>query len=186
MVPVGDPLKQRVVLIREDFLREEISGAYQAGNFIDGVLQSEADRSILKRCKSPREAFDHLEKWYDPESEVVTQTIYGKFHDFTILPNGSPIEALYALEDADNEMAEKGMGTPDTFLHVRFVRALLDEHGHVKAMLQAMKNRNRAETIRMVGTRYSILPRKKGSQRSSRPPEQAFFLSKSGDRSIAR
>ena len=43
MVPVGDPLKQRAVLLREGFSSEEIRGAYQAWNFIDGGLQSEAD-----------------------------------------------------------------------------------------------------------------------------------------------
>ena len=35
-----------------------------------------------------------------------------------------------------------------------------------------IKNRDRVEIIRMVGTWYSTLPQKKGSQRSSRPPER--------------
>ena len=82
--------------VPESFSSEEIRRSYQAWNFIDGALQSEANRSILKRCKSPKEAFDHLEKGYDPESEVVTQ-IYDKFHDSTIPPNGNPIEELHAL-----------------------------------------------------------------------------------------
>ena len=42
------------------------------------------------------------------------------------------------------KMAEKGMGIPDTFLHARFFRALPDEYGHVKAMLQGMNNRGEA------------------------------------------
>ena len=186
MVPVGDPLKQRAVLLREGFSSEEIRGAYQAWNFIDGALQSEADRSILKRCKSPREAFDHLEKWYDPESKVVTQNPYDKFHDFIILPNSNPIEALHALEGTNNQMDEKGMGIPDTFLHARFVCALPDEYDHVKATLQAMKNCDWAKILRMVGTRYSILPQKKGSQLSFRPPEQVFYSSESSGRRGAR
>ena len=157
-------------------------GRTKRGSFIDGALQSEADRSILKRCKSPREAFDHFEKWYDPESEVATQKLYDKFHNFTIPPNSNPIEAPHALEDTNSHMAEKGMGIPDTFLHARFVRALPDEYGHIKATLQAMKNRDRAEIIRMVGTRYPTLPQKKGPQRSSRPPAPAFFSSESGGR----
>ena len=135
VVPRGDPLKQKAVLLREGFSSEELRGVYQAWNFIDGTLQSEVDRSILKRCKSPREAFDHLEKWYDPESEVATQKLYDKFHDFSIPPNSNPIEALHALEDTNEQMAEKGMGIPDTFLHARFVRALPDEYSHVKATL---------------------------------------------------
>ena len=83
-------------------------------------------------------------------------------------------------------MAEKGVEIPDTFLHARFVLALPDEYGHVKVTLQAMKNRDRAEILRMVGTRYSTLPQKKGLQRSSRPPKQAFFSSESGGWSGAR
>ena len=169
-------------MLRENFSSEKIRGAYQTWNFIeDGALQSETNRSILKRYKSPREVFDHPEKWYDPESEVAAQKLYD-----TILSNSNPIEALHALEGTNNQMAEKGIEIPDTFLHARFVCALSVEYSRVKAMLQAMKNRDRAEIIRIVGTRYSTLPQKKGSQRSSRPPEQAFCLSKSGGRSGAR
>ena len=53
---------------------------------------------------------------------------YGKFHDITIPPNNNLIEALHALEDTNNQMVEKGMGIPDTFLPARFVRALSDEY----------------------------------------------------------
>ena len=157
-------------MLREVFFCEEIRGTYQAWNVIDGALQSKANRSILRRCKSPREAFDHLdiEKWYDPYSEIATQTLYDKFYDFTIPSTSDPIEALHALEDTNNQMAKKVKGFPDTFLHARFVRALPDEYGHAMATLQAMKNSDRAEIIRMVGTRYSTLPQKKGSKRSSR------------------
>ena len=76
---------------------------------LDEALQSEADRSILKRCKSPRETFDHLEKWYDPKSKVATQKLYDKFHDFNIPSNWNPIEALHALEGTNNQIADKGM-----------------------------------------------------------------------------
>ena len=52
--------------------------------------------------------------------------------------------------------------------------------------LQAMKNRDRDEIIRMVSTRHSNLPRKNGAQRSSRQPEQAFASNESGNRSGTR
>ena len=90
-VPVRDSLKKKAVGLREGFSSEEIKRAYQAWNFIDGALHSEVDRSILMRCKSPREAFDHLEKWYDPESEVATQTLCDKFHGSTIPLNSIPL-----------------------------------------------------------------------------------------------
>ena len=111
---------------------------------------------------------------------MATQKLYGKFYDFIIPPKYNPIEALHALEDINNQMAEKGMGISDTFLHARFVRALPNEYSHVKATLQAMKNRDRTEIVRMVSTRYSPLLQTKGSQRSSRPLEQAFFSNESG------
>ena len=59
------------------------------------------------------------------------------------------------------------MGIPDTFLHSRSFRALPDEYDYAKATLQAMKNRDRAEIISMVGTRYSFLAFPRG--RSGRP-----------------
>ena len=186
-VPVGDPLKQKAVLLQEGFSNEEIKGAYQAWNFIDAALQSDSDRSILKRCKSPREVFERLEKWHDPDSEVATQRLYDKFHEFTIPPHSDPITALHDLEDTNNQMHEKGIGRiPDAVVHARFVRALPDEYSLVKETLQAMKNRDRDEIIRMVSTRHSNLPRKNGAQRSSRQPEQAFASSESGNRSGAR
>ena len=186
-VPVGDPLKQKAVLLQEGFSNDEIRTAYQAWNFIDAALQSESDRSILKRCKSPREVFERLEKWHDPDSEVATQRLYDKFHEFTIPPHSDPITALHDLEDTNNQMHEKGIGRiPDAVVHARFVRALPDEYSLVKEMLQAMKNRDRDEIIRMVSTRHSNLPQKKGAQRTSRQPEQAFVSSESGNRSGAR
>ena len=186
-VPVGDPLKQKAVLLQEGFSNDEIRTAYQAWNFIDAALQSESDRSILKRCKSPREVFERLEKWHDPDSEVATQRLYDKFHEFTIPPHSDPIAALHDLEDINNQMHEKGIGRiPDAVLHARFVRALPDEYSLAKETLQAMKNRDRDEIIRMVSTRHSNLPQKKGAQRTSRQPEQAFVSNESGDRSGAR
>ena len=186
-VPVGDPLKQKAVLLQEGFSNEEIRSAYQAWNFIDAALQSESDRSILKRCKSPREVFERLEKWHDPDSEVATQRLYDKFHEFAIPPHSDPIAALYDLEDTNNQMHEEGIGRiPDAVLHARFVRALPDEYSLVKETLQAMKNRDRDEIIRMVSTRHSNLPRKNGAQRSSRQPEQAFASSESSGRNGAR
>ena len=186
-VPVGDPLKQKAVLLQEGLSNEEIKGAYQAWNSIDAALQSDSDRSILKRCKSPREVFERLEKWHDPDSEVATQRLYDKFHEFTIPPHSDPIAALHDLEDINNQMHEKGIGRiPEAVLHARFVRALPDEYSLVKKMLQTMKNRDRDEIIRMVSTRHSNLPQKKGAQRTSRQPEQAFVSSESGNRSGAR
>ena len=98
-IPVGDPLKQKAVLLDEGFSSEEIKGAYQAWNFIDAALQSDSDRSILKKCISPQEVFEPLEKWHDPDSEVATQRLYDKFHEFAIPPHSDLIAALFDLED---------------------------------------------------------------------------------------
>ena len=186
MVPVGDPLKQKAVLLREGF-SNEIRGAYQAWNFMDAALQSEVNRAILKRCRSPREVFERLKKWHDPESEVATQRLHGKFHEFAFPPHSNSITAFNDLEDINNQMYEKGIGQiPDTVLHVRFIRALPDEYSLVKETLQYMKNRDRDGIISMVSTRYSNLPQKKGVQRFSRQPEYTFVSSESSGRSGAR
>ena len=187
IVPVGDPLKTKAALLREGFSNEEIRGAYQAWNFLDAAPQSKADRAILKKCRSPREVFESLEKWHDPESEMATQRLYDKFHEFAIPPHSNPIAAIHDLEDINNRMYEKGIGrNPETVLHASLVRALPDEYSLVKETLQSMKNRDRDEIIRMKSTRYSNLPQKKGAHRSSRQPENQFVSSKSGGRSGAR
>ena len=155
--PVGDPLKQKVALLREGFQVRNSEGEYQAWNVTNGTLRSEADRSIFERFKSPRETFDDHEKWYDPESEVVTQKLCDKLHKFTITPNSNPIEAPHALEDTKTQMAEKGTRISDTFLHAHFVCALLDEYANIQATLQVKKNHDKAEIICMVDTRYSTL-----------------------------
>ena len=186
-VPVGDPLKQKAVLLWESLSPEEIRGAYQAWKFFDAALQSEEDREILKRCRSPRESFKFLGKWYDPENEVAIQHLFDKFRKFSIPQNSNPIAALYALEDRNNQMEEKEMGrAPDTVLRAHFVRALLAEYDHAKETLRSMKNRNRDEIIRVVSTRCFIPPPQKGAQCSSKPPEHAFFSSERGGRSGAR
>ena len=89
-VPVGDPLKQKAVLLQEGFSNEEIRSAYQAWNFIDAALQSESDRSILKRCKSPREVFERLKKWHDPDSEVATQRLCTSSTSSQFHPTATP------------------------------------------------------------------------------------------------
>ena len=159
MVPVGDPLKAKAALLREGFSNEEIRGACQAWNFIDAALKSEARRAILKRCRSPREVFESLEKWHDPESETATQRLYDKVHEFAIPPHSNPIAALHHLENINNQMHENRIGRiPEIVLHARFVRARPDEYSLVKETLQSMKNRDRDEIIRMISTRYSDLP----------------------------
>ena len=98
---------------------------------MDAALQSEEDRVILKRYRSPRERFEFLGKWYDPENEVAIQHLFDKFHGFSIPQNSNPIAALHTLEDTNNQMEENGMGrVPDTVLHARFVRKLPAEYDY--------------------------------------------------------
>ena len=132
-VPVEDPPKQKTVLLREGFSLEEIRSAYQAWNILDAALQNEKNRAILKRCRSPRDVFDFLGTWYDPENEVATQHLSDKFHEFLIPQNNNSIAALHALEDINNQLEKRGMGRiPDTLLHARFVHALSAKRDHAK------------------------------------------------------
>ena len=129
------------MLLQKGFSHEKIRGACQAWNFLDAALQSEEDRAILKRCRSPREVFEFLAKWYDPENEVATQQyLFDNFHEFLISQNSNPIAVLHALKDINNQMEEKGMGRiPDTVLHARFVLSLPAEYDHAKDILQSLK-----------------------------------------------
>ena len=141
-------------------------------NFLDATLQSQEDRAILERCRSPREVFEFLGKRHDPENEVTTQHLFDKFHEFSIPQNSNPITALHALEDINNQLEKEGMGRiPDTVvLHAHFVRALPAEYEHANETLQSMKNRDRDKIIRVASTRCFNLPQKKGAQRSFQPP----------------
>ena len=51
-VPVGYPLMQRAVLLREGFSSEEIRGPYQAWNSIDGVLRDEVVVAVAKASRA--------------------------------------------------------------------------------------------------------------------------------------
>ena len=187
-VPVGDPLKQKAVLLREGLLPEEIRGAYQAWNFMDTALQSEEGRAIPKQCRSPREVFKFIGKWYDAENEVATEHLFDKFHEFSIPQNSNHIAALHAFEVINNQMGEKGMGEiPDTVLHARFAHALSAEYDHAKETLQSRKKTGQGRDHSR--GQHAVLqptPQKRGAKRSSRPSEHAFFSSESGDRRDAR
>ena len=106
-VPVGDPLKQEAVLLRESFLPKEIRGAYQAWSFLDAALESEDDRAILKRCRPPREVVKFVGKWFDLKIEVATLHLFDKFHVFLVSQNSNPIAALHALEATNNQKTKR-------------------------------------------------------------------------------
>ena len=97
------------------------------------VLQSEENRVILKRCRSPRELFEFLGKWYDLENEVATQHLFDKSHESSVPQNSNPIAVRHALEDMNSQMEEKEMGRiPYSVLHARLVRSSPVEYDHAK------------------------------------------------------
>ena len=87
---------------------------------------------------------------------------------------------------AASEPADTRPGLPTGVGPMIDVRSGEARDPYLAETLQAMKNRDRDEIIRMVSTRHSNLPQKKGAQRSSRQPEQAFASNESGNRSGAR
>ena len=87
---------------------------------------------------------------------------------------------------AASEPADTRPGLPTGVGPMIDVRSGEARDPYLAETLQAMKNRDRDEIIRMVSTRHSNLPRKNGAQRSSRQPEQAFASNESGNRSGAR
>ena len=122
-----------------------------------------------------------------------TQRVKGRLKSYTISsttspfpPTATPLRHFMHLKTQTTKWLRRGWESLTPSCTRVFVRVLPDEYDHIKATLQAIKNRDRAEIILMVGTRYSTLPQKKGSQRLSRPPEQAVFSSESGSRRGAR
>ena len=87
---------------------------------------------------------------------------------------------------AASEPADTRPGLPTGVGPMIDVRSGEARDPYLAETLQAMKNRDRDEIIRMVSTRHSNLPQKKGAQRTSRQPEQAFVSNESGNRSGAR
>ena len=87
---------------------------------------------------------------------------------------------------AASEPADTRPGLPTGVGPMIDVRSGEARDPYLAETLQAMKNRDRDEIIRMVSTRHSNLPQKKGAQRTSQQPEQAFVSSESGNRSGAR
>ena len=87
---------------------------------------------------------------------------------------------------AASEPADTRPGLPTGVGPMIDVRSGEARDPYLTETLQAMKNRDRDEIIRMVSTRHSNLPQKKGAQRTSRQPEQAFVSNESGNHSGAR
>ena len=155
--------------------------------FLGRSTSGRGEQSNPETMQVAERSFRFFRKMVRPRKRGATQHLFDNFHEFSIPQNSNPITALYALDNINNQMEEKGMGRiPDTVLHACFVRALPAEYDHARETLQSMKNRDRDEIIRVVSTRYFNLPQKKGAQRSSRPPEHAIFASKSVGRSGPR
>ena len=73
---------------------------------------------------------------------------------------------------AASEPADTRPGLPTGVGPMIDVRSGEARDPYLAETLQAMKNRDRDEIIRMVSTRHSNLPQKKGAQRTSRQPEK--------------
>ena len=105
--------------------------------------------------------------------------------------DAAAVEATAAREftvhdRATSEPADTRPGLPTGVGPMIDVRRGEARDPYLAGTLQAMRNRDRDEIIRMVSTRHSNLPQKNGAQRSSRQPEQAFASNESGNRSGAR
>lgn len=100
---------------------------------------------------------------YDPQSEVASNKLHDKFHEFQIPPHGKPKAELHEVEEIHTWMEKRKMSRiSDAKVNAHFVSGLLGEYVHTKETLQSMKHRGRAEITRTVSTRCSNLPPKNG------------------------
>lgn len=112
VVPVGDATKLMSVLLLEGFTEIEIKNARRAWNFPYDALKKStkpswnalnpqgrlSDKAIIERAKSPREAFESIEKWHAPDSEAESQRLY---------------EETFAIHSHTNPIAARRLAKPD-------------------------------------------------------------------------
>ncbi|CAN0395900.1 unnamed protein product, partial [Scytosiphon promiscuus] len=133
----------------------------QAWNFLVAALPNEAEKVILLRCNSARQAFEALEAKYNPTSEGIRQTLLDEFQSFKVTFQDDPITRLHAIENLGARMFELNITTDDrAFVHTRFLDALPREYGHTKITLLGSDSFSRDDITRLVTTEHRQLIKK--------------------------
>ncbi|CAN0184264.1 unnamed protein product, partial [Scytosiphon promiscuus] len=187
-VPVADPKKSRLDLLREGHSEQSIELGFQAWNFLVAALPNEPERLILFRYTSAKRAFEALEAKYNPTSEGIRQKLLDEFQSFKVSLHDDPITRLHAIEDLWSRMYELNITTDDpSFVYTRFLDALPREYGHTRITLLGSDNFSREDITRLVTTEHRELTKtgaigRRGSDQK-RGAEQALVSGGGGRRS---
>ena len=90
-IPVGELDTENSVLVNRGCNRESVHIHALAWNFLSTALKSKSDKSILHMCTSPREAWDPLLAWYDPQTTGTKSDFPRRLDSFTIAPGSNSL-----------------------------------------------------------------------------------------------
>lgn len=134
-----------------------------------------ADKVILARCKTEKEAFEYVRKMHDPETHAARQMLFEQFHKFPIPPRNNPTEALWSnwpTACVTGTTDKPGIGCLHFFLNLR------GEHTLAHLSMQRAATLNCSELVRVVSTHYTSTGKGK-AWKSDRNVEIAFFAGES-------
>ncbi|CAN0523476.1 unnamed protein product, partial [Ectocarpus sp. 8 AP-2014] len=137
----------------------------------------ENDKSLIRRCKSPREAMETLDAVYKPETQGEAQQLFHRFERYQVDVKVDPNVALRELENIRDMIQEcGGAALDDRFVFTRFVNALPQEYEVAKENLSSAAKLTRGDLMRVTGTRYNTLCSQREAEKShTRAAEQAFI-----------
>lgn len=179
-----DTTKTRSSLLQEGFLGAQITASFQAFQYLSASIIGSADKAIIRRCKSPREALEQLDSVHKPETQGAIQNLLNRFQSFKISSGSNPIEAMHDLESIRDHLNDSGeVNLDERLLFSRLLDALpSDEYEIAQQTLASYKVLTRSDIIRVVGTQYTSLCNKKEKegQRKKQVQQQAFFAGDGG------
>ena len=134
-------------------------------------LKHKSDKSILHRCISPREAWDALLAWYDPQTAGAKSDLSRRLNRFKVAPRSNPLEEMGRIEDLAAEMTTAGLVLEnhmiynDHILYTIFIHALPAKYEVEARILASRESIGRQEIIKAVRERHHRLSgnRKRGS-----------------------
>ena len=141
-IPVGKRDTENSVLVERGYSRESVHMHALARSFLPKALKRKSDKSILHRCTSPREAWDALLAWYDPQATEAKSDLSRRLNSFKIPLGSSALEAMGRIEDLATETRTAGLTLDDRMLYTIFVDALPAEY-EVEARNLASRDRYR-------------------------------------------
>ena len=88
---------------------EDIDRHIVAWTFLVSALRSSEDRAILHGCKTPKEAWTNLTKWFESQTQEARTEYYRKMHSSKVAADQNLLTALGELNDMTAELCASGL-----------------------------------------------------------------------------